>query len=65
MEKSSGKSEKTRFFYQHTNMVTKKWGKKTREIIFPETHEYREKKRWKEIVWKKSENTFFINTRIS
>jgi len=40
-------------------------GGKTREIIFPETHEYREKKRWKEIVWKKCENTFFINTRIS
>jgi len=32
------------FFYKHTNIVTKKWGKKTREIIFPETHEYREQK---------------------
>ena len=26
-------------FYIHTDIVTKKWGKKTREIIFRETHE--------------------------
>jgi len=26
------------FFYIHTNIVTKKWGK-TRETIFPETHQ--------------------------
>ena len=34
-------SEKVRkkFFYIHTNIVTKKWGEKTRETIFPETHE--------------------------
>jgi len=32
------KCEKT-FFYIHTNIVTKIWGGKTRETIFPETHE--------------------------
>jgi len=26
-------------FYTHTNIVTKKWSEKTRETIFPETHE--------------------------
>jgi len=37
-KKSSEKSEKT-FFYIHTNIVTKKWGGKTRETFFPETQE--------------------------
>jgi len=37
-EKSSEKVRKM-FFYNHTNIVTKKWGEKTRETIFPETHE--------------------------
>ena len=26
-------------FYIHTDIVTKKWGEKTLETIFPETHE--------------------------
>jgi len=26
-------------FYIHTDIVTKKWGKKTHETICPETHE--------------------------
>ena len=29
-------------FYKHTNIMTKKWGKKTRENFFPETNVYRE-----------------------
>ena len=29
-------------FYENTNIVTKKWGGKTRENFFPETHVYRE-----------------------
>jgi len=41
-KKSPGKSAKTRFFYENTNIVTKKWGEKTREKFFPETHVYRE-----------------------
>jgi len=40
-KKSSGKSVKTRF-YKHTNIMTKKWGEKTREIFFPKTYVYRE-----------------------
>ena len=36
-QKSSERSEKNVFFYS-TNIVTKKWGGKTRETIFPETH---------------------------
>jgi len=35
---SSGKSAK-KVFYIQTNIVTKKWGDKTSETIFPETHE--------------------------
>ena len=43
MEKNRlGKSAKTRFLYENTNIVTKKWGGKTRENFFPETHVYRE-----------------------
>jgi len=29
-------------FYKHTNIVTKKWGEKTRENFFPKTHVYGE-----------------------
>ena len=36
-KKSSGKSAKTRFFYKHTNIVTKKWGEKRDKNFFPET----------------------------
>ena len=35
-KKSSEKSEKNGVFCIHTNIVTKKWGGKTRETIFPE-----------------------------
>ena len=38
-KKSSEKSEKNGFLYIHTNIVTKKWGEKTRETIFPETQD--------------------------
>jgi len=38
-KKSSEKSAKIVFFYIHTNIVTKKWGEKKRETIFPEIHE--------------------------
>jgi len=37
-KKSSEKSAKNVFLYSH-KIVTKKWGGKTRETIFPETHE--------------------------
>ena len=37
-KKSSEKGRKN-VFYIHTNIVTKKWGQKMPETIFPETHE--------------------------
>jgi len=37
-KKSSDKRAKKRFFIR-TNIVPKKWGKKTGETIFQETHE--------------------------
>ena len=36
--KNRRKKVRKTFFYIHTNIVTKKWGNKTRETIFPETH---------------------------
>jgi len=66
LKKNRVKKVRKHVFYKHTNIVTKEWGEKTREIIFPETHEYREEKRSKNIVLKKCDYTFFfINTRIS
>jgi len=39
-ENNRRKKVRKTFFYIHTNIVTKKWvGEKTRETIFPETHE--------------------------
>ena len=37
-EKNRRKKVREMFFYIHTNIETKKWGEKTRETIFPETH---------------------------
>jgi len=37
-KKSSGKGGEN-VFYTHMNIVTKRWRKKTRETISPETHE--------------------------
>ena len=39
LEKNRRKKGRKTFFYIHTNIVTKKWGDKTSETIFPETHE--------------------------
>jgi len=39
LEKNRRKKVRKTFFYIHTNIVTKKWGGKTRETIFPVTHE--------------------------
>ena len=38
-EKNRFKKVRKHVFYIHTNIVTKKWGGKTRETILPETHE--------------------------
>ena len=36
--KNRRKEVRKTFFFIHTNIVTKKWGEKTRETIFPERH---------------------------
>ena len=38
-EENRRKKVRKTLFYIHTNIVTKKWGNKTPEIIFPETHQ--------------------------
>ena len=38
LEKNRRKKVRKTFFYILTNIVTKKWGEKTRETIFPGTH---------------------------
>ena len=38
-KKIVGKKCEKHFFYIHTNIETKKWGEKTCETIFPDTHE--------------------------
>ena len=40
-------------------------GKKARKFFLTETHVFRKQKTMEKKVWKKCENTFFINTRIS
>ena len=42
MEKNRLEKVRKHVFYENTNIVTKKWGGKTREKFFPETHVYRE-----------------------
>ena len=65
LAKNDGKNrlEKVRnhVFYKHTNIVTKKWEKKG-EKKFSFNTNIASKKRWKKIVLKKCEKTFFINT---
>jgi len=64
MEKNRLEKVRKNVFYKHMNIVTKNGGgEKREEKFFPETHAYIESsKRWKKIIWKKCENTFFINT---
>jgi len=38
-EKNRLRKLRKHVFYIHKNIVTKKWGEKTRETIFPETNE--------------------------
>jgi len=38
-EKIRRKKVRKHVFYIHTNYLTKKWGEKTRDTNFPETHE--------------------------
>ena len=57
------KWEKT--FFKHTNIVTKKWGEKTREIIFSRnTRISQAKNDGKKSSGKSAKKRFFINTRL-
>ena len=65
MKKNRPEKVRKHIFYKQTNIVTKKLGEKYREKFFFQKHTYiASYKRWKKIVWKKCENTFFINTLI-
>ena len=44
VRKKSSEEVRKSFFYIRKNIVTKKWGKKTRETIYPGTHEVCDKK---------------------
>jgi len=50
-------------FYKHTNIVTKKWGEKTREKTFPETHVYRELQTMEKSSGKSAKTRFFIKNK--
>jgi len=63
-EKNCRKKLRKTFFYIHTNIVTKKWGEKTRETIFSETHEECEKKCLEKIFGKVRKKFFYIHTNI-
>ena len=65
MGKNRRKKVRKTFFYIHTNIVTKKGGKKTGETIFLETHEYCVQKMFGKKCSENSAKTFFIFTRIS
>ena len=61
MEKNRLEKVRKHVFYKHTNIETKKWGKKREEKIVKKHTNRVSKNFWKIIVWKKCENTFFIN----
>ena len=62
--KKSSKKVQKHVFYIHTNIVTKKCGKKARNNFSRKKRIVPAKKFGKNIVSKKYENTFFIFTRI-
>ena len=47
------------FFYKHTKIVTKQWGKKREKIFFQKHTHIASYKRWKKIVWKRAKTRFF------
>jgi len=59
------KKERKHVFYKQINIVTKKWGKKTRENFFPETQVYRKQTTMEINRQEKVRPHVFINTRIS
>ena len=66
MEKNRLKKVGKHVFFKHTNIVTKKWGEKTREIIFSRNTRISQAKNDGKKSSGKSAKTrfFFINTRL-
>ena len=65
MKKNRLEKVRKHVFYKHTNIVTKKWGKKTRENFFPKTHVYREIKTMENNrLDKVRKHVFYENTNI-
>ena len=65
MEKNRMEKAQKHVFYKHTNIVTKKWGEKSRGKLFSKNTRISRVLSMEKIVWKKCENTFFMKTRIS
>ena len=64
-EKIASEKSAKNVFYIHPKVVTKTIGKKTRETIFPETHELCDEKMLGKNRRKKCQKTFLIFTRSS
>ena len=66
MEKNRLERVRKQVFYKHTNIVTKKWGKKNARNFFSKnTRISRDKNDGKKSSGKSAKTRFFINTRIS
>jgi len=59
--KNCRKKVRKTFFYIHTNIVTKKWGKKLAKQCFQKHTNSGSKKVWKKIVGKKCEKRFLYS----
>ena len=61
MKKNRMEKAQKHVFYKHTNIVTKKWGEKTRENFSSKnTLTSGDKNDGKKSSWKKCDNTFFL-----
>ena len=58
MKKNRPEKVRKHVFYKHTNIVTKKWGEKTRENIFPKTRISRAKNDGKKSSGKSAKTRF-------
>ena len=65
MEKNRRKKVREMYFYIHANIVTKKWGEKACETIFPETQQIVRAKNVRKNRRKKvRKNVFYNHTNI-
>ena len=65
LEKNRRKNVRKSFFYNHTNIVTIKWGKKSAKQFFQKLTNSASKKCWEKNFGINCEKRFFIFTRIS